>query len=188
MANFMNILSDLRVALYLDQVVSLKKIISTFRLSHHEFLKRYSLVLKHLDPGAQRNMPPPQTHSSKKPEASLRCTTVERLKRRSRRRHRSSYDHTRHICRSILEVVQLESDESKENIQARECNNSVKVGRTKIFLQEEAVGETVKYNQIVVFWKEFCGKCSNSSLKIQCTTVLTFRVAVQWNPAVRPPR
>ena len=85
-------------------------------------------------------MPPRQVVSQKKADASPRCTTVERLKRRSRRRHRSSYDHTKHICRSILEVVQLDIDESKENIQAKECNG-VKIGRTKIFLREEAVSQ-----------------------------------------------
>lgn len=111
-----------------------------FRLSHHEFLKRYSLALKYLDPATRSHMPPPQARSPKKADTSPRCTTVERLKRRSRRRHRSSYDHTKHICRSILEVVQLDSDESKENIQAKKCNG-VKVGRTKIFLQEEAVSK-----------------------------------------------
>jgi len=108
------------------------------RLSHHEFLKRYSLALKHLDPVTRSHLPPPEARSSKKTDASPQCSTVERLKRRARRRHRSSYNHTRHICRSILEVVQLHSEESKENSQANE-SKGVKVGRTKIFLQEEAM-------------------------------------------------
>lgn len=108
------------------------------RLSHQEFLKRYSLALKHLDAGTLNQMPPPQARSPKKDDGSFRCTPVERLKRRSRRRHRSSYDHSRQICRSIVEVVKLDSDESKENVQRRNCK-SVKVGRTKVFLQEAAM-------------------------------------------------
>lgn len=81
----------------------------------------------------------PQARSPKKAEAACpRVPAVERLKRRSRRRHRSSYDHTRHICRSILEVVQVDIDEGKENIHASD-SHGVKIGRTKVFLREEAV-------------------------------------------------
>lgn len=112
--------------------------ISTFRLSHHEFLQRYSLALKHLNPVARSHVTLPQARSPKKAEASPRVPAVERLKRRSRRRHRSSYDHTRHICRSILEVVQADNDDGKENVHVKDSED-VKVGRTKIFLREEAV-------------------------------------------------
>ena len=112
--------------------------ISTSRLSHHEFLKRYSLALKHLNPVTRSHVTLPQAHSPKKADASPRVPAVERLKRRSRRRHRSSYDHTRHICQSIMEVVQIDSDEGKENLHAKD-SDGVKIGRTKIFLREEAV-------------------------------------------------
>lgn len=91
--------------------------------------------------GNAQQMPLPQARSPKKDDGSFRCTPVERLKRRSRRRHRSSYDHSRQICRSIVEVVKLDSDESKEIVQRRNCK-SVKVGRTKVFLQEAAVIRT----------------------------------------------
>ncbi|KAL9980241.1 hypothetical protein ACROYT_G008799 [Oculina patagonica] len=108
------------------------------RLSHHEFLQRYSLALKHLNPVTRSHVTVPQARSPKKAEASPRVPAVERLKRRSRRRHRSSYDHTRHICRSILEVVQADSDDGKENIHAKD-GEDVKIGRTKIFLRDEAM-------------------------------------------------
>ncbi|KAJ7387469.1 Unconventional myosin-XIX [Desmophyllum pertusum] len=109
------------------------------RLSHHEFLKRYSLALKHLNPVTRSHVTLPQARSPKKADASTRVPAVERLKRRSRRRHRSSYDHTRHICQSIMEVVQIDSDEGKENIHAKDSEIGVKIGRTKIFLREEAM-------------------------------------------------
>ena len=57
-----------------------------------------------------------QAHSPQKTEASPQVPAVERLKHRFRRRHRSSYDHKRHICRSVLEVVQVDSDDGKENV------------------------------------------------------------------------
>ena len=63
---------------------------------------------------------------------------MERLKRRSRRRHRSSYDHTRHICRSILEIAETDIDESKENTQGKFLKG-VKLGRSKVFIQEDTV-------------------------------------------------
>ena len=111
----------------------------TFRISHREFLKRYSLTLKHLDPGTRSHKPPPLALSPKKDNGHLKGTPVERLKRRSRRRHRSSYDHSRQICRSIVEVVGLdEAGGCKENKQERNCER-VKIGRTKVFLQESAV-------------------------------------------------
>ncbi|XP_074635591.1 unconventional myosin-XIX-like isoform X1 [Acropora palmata] len=109
------------------------------RISHREFLKRYSLTLKHLDPGTRSHMPPPLALSPKKDNGHLKGTPVERLKRRSRRRHRSSYDHSRQICRSIVEVVGLdEAGGCKENKQERNCER-VKIGRTKVFLQESAM-------------------------------------------------
>ena len=112
--------------------------ISSFRLSHHEFLQRYSLALKHLNPVTLSHVTQSQAHSPKKAEASPRVPAVERLKRRSRRRHRSSYDHKRHICRSILDVVQVNaSDDVKENLHTDD--SGVKIGRTKVFLREEAV-------------------------------------------------
>lgn len=111
----------------------------SFRLSHHEFLQRYSLALKHLNPVTRSHVTLPQARSPKKAEASPRVSAVERLKRRSRRRHRSSYDHKRHICRSILEVVQVDSDDVKENLHTND-SDGVKIGRTKVFLREEAVG------------------------------------------------
>jgi len=107
------------------------------RLSHHEFLQRYSLALKHLNSVTRSHVTQSQAHSPKKTEASPRVPAVERLKRRSRRRHRSSYDHKRHICRSILEVVQVDSDDVKENVHTND--SGVKIGRTKVFLREEAV-------------------------------------------------
>lgn len=109
-----------------------------FRLSHHEFLQRYSLALKHLNPVTRSHVTLPQSRSPRKAEVSPRVPTVEKLKRRSRRRHRSCYDHTRHICRSIVEVVQVDSDDCKENAQAKDSED-VKIGRTKIFLREKAV-------------------------------------------------
>ena len=78
-----------------------------------------------------------QAHWPKEAEASPRVPVVERLKRRSRRRHRSSYDHKRQICRSILEVVQVDSDDVKENVHTND--SGVKIGRTKVFLREEVV-------------------------------------------------
>lgn len=107
------------------------------RLSHHEFLQRYSLALKHLNPVTRSHVTQSQDRSPKEAEASPRVPVVERLKRRSRRRHRSSYDHKRHICRSIMEVVQVDSDDVKENVHTNE--SGVKIGRTKVFLREEAV-------------------------------------------------
>ncbi|XP_022793061.1 unconventional myosin-XIX-like isoform X2 [Stylophora pistillata] len=102
------------------------------RLSHHEFLKRYNIAFKHMEPVKTFHVTSPRKAES----ASPRVPAVERLKRRSRRRHRNSYDHTRHICRSILEIVQVDIDEGKENIRASD-SRGVKVGRTKVFLQEE---------------------------------------------------
>ena len=109
----------------------------SFRLSYHEFLQRYSLALKHLNPVTHSHVTQSQAYSPKKTEASPRVAAVERLKRSSRRRHRSSYDHKRHICRSILEVVQVNSDDIKENLHTND--SGVKIGRTKVFLREEAV-------------------------------------------------
>ena len=63
---------------------------------------------------------------------------MERLKRRSRRRYRSSYDHTRYICRSILGIAETDIDESKENTQGKFLKG-VKLGRSKVFIQEDTV-------------------------------------------------
>ena len=110
----------------------------SFRLSHHEFLQRYRLALKHLNPVTRSHVTLPQARSPKNAEASPRVPAVERLKRRSRRRHRSSYDHKRHICRSILEVVQVDSDDGKENLHTND-SDGVKIGQTKVFLREDTV-------------------------------------------------
>ena len=81
----------------------------------------------------------PQAKSPRTEEsASPRVPALERLKRRSRRRLRSSYDHTRHICRSILEIVKVDSNEVKENV-LENGSHGVKIGRTKVFLREEMV-------------------------------------------------
>lgn len=109
------------------------------RLSHYEFLKRYNIALKHMDPVMNSHVTFPQAKSPRTIEsASPRVPALERLKRRSRRRHRSSYDHTRHICRSILEIVKVDSDEVKENV-LESGSHGVKIGRTKVFLREETV-------------------------------------------------
>lgn len=109
------------------------------RLSHHEFLKRYNIALKHMDPVMNSHVTFPQAKSPRTEEsASPRVPALERLKRRSRRRHRSSYDHTRHICRSILEIVKVDSDEVKENV-LESGSHGVKIGRTRVFLREETM-------------------------------------------------
>ena len=122
---------------YKAEMLTTITLFSSFRLSHHLFLQRYNLALKHLNPVTHSHVTQSQALSPKKTEASPRVGAVERLKRRSRRRHRSSYDHKRHICRSILEVVQVNSDDVKENLHTND--SGVKFGRTKVFLREEAV-------------------------------------------------
>ena len=73
-----------------------------------------------------------QSRSPKKAEASPRVPAVERLKRRSRRRHRSSYDAERHICRSNLQV-QVDSHDVKENVHA----NVWKSGERRFFSEKK---------------------------------------------------
>ena len=92
-----------------------------------------------MDPVMYSHVTFPQAKSPRTEEsASPRVPALERLKRRSRRRHRSSYDHTRHICRSILEIVKVDSDEVKENV-LESGSHGVKIGRTRVFLREETV-------------------------------------------------
>ena len=92
-----------------------------------------------MDPVMNSHVTFPQAKSPRTVEsASPRVPALERLKRRSRRRHRSSYDHTRHICRSILEIVKVDSDEVKENV-LESGSHGVKIGRTRVFLREETV-------------------------------------------------
>ncbi|KAM7430002.1 Unconventional myosin-XIX [Porites harrisoni] len=148
------------------------------RISHHEFLKRYSPLLKLSNPTTRSHLSHPLS-SPKKADASPRCPTVERLKRRCRRRHRSSYDHTRHICRSILEIAETDIDESKENTQGKFLKG-VKLGRSKVFIQEdtmerlEAVRNRCLIKSVVVIqtcWrrhqKRLTRRRVNAAVKIQ---------------------
>ena len=64
-----------------------------------------------------------------------------------------------------MEVVKLDSDESKENVQRRNCK-SVKVGRTKVFLQEAAVIRTKCL--------KFCSRVYISRLSNSCERIVFF--------------
>lgn len=111
-----------------------------------EFHKRYSFLLKYLKPSPSvsalvlRLGTPtvdfPQSPVKRRPtRGDHRC--------RLRRRDDTTYDHTRQICRSILELAccQYDMDEDKENLSPKLSRDlGVKLGRTKIFFKEKQVG------------------------------------------------
>ena len=58
---------------------------------------------------------------------------------RLRRRDEGAYDHTRHLCRAILELTCLDDEDDKENVSPSCQETGAKFGRTKIFFKEKQV-------------------------------------------------
>ena len=116
----------------------------SYRLTHREFLKRYSVLLQYFNPGNAPGHVTDLTANTKSPHQAAGDTAqspaiqgLKRADRRARRRRRSAYDHVTAVCRAILGVT-CSDTEGNENLPPQRPTG-VKLGRTKIFLREEEV-------------------------------------------------
>jgi len=113
------------------------------RLTHREFINRYNISVMN---GRPRTNDTPVQPSPYQTYESPRNSAVNRLKRedrRARRRKRSGYDHTASLCESILASIGYDVEEDKENAAASRVCPGFKLGRTKIFLNEDIVSCTL---------------------------------------------
>ncbi|XP_048581925.1 unconventional myosin-XIX [Nematostella vectensis] len=110
------------------------------RLTHREFITRYNFAVTHIKPSLPLTPIRQSQASPSTPEAPDAITRLKKAERRSRRRRRSGYDHTPHICQSILAAVGCYGDDLKENVAAVDGRETgFMLGRTKIFLREHAM-------------------------------------------------